>query len=375
MSRKKKIFFTLSSMHGGGAERVASLLCNNWASKGYEVTLVPTYSGRGQCLYELNPSVKLDYLADHVRFHKIPVIGKIIRLLALRKLIKNRKPDVIIAFLTEVNIGTLLATRGLSIPVIVSERTYQPMVPLGSFLENLRKITYPWANAVVVQTQEAKQWQEKNTPKAKVHIIPNPLIFPVPNTDTAYSHSRFIQKEYLHILAVGRLSQEKGHIDLIHAMAQLIKQSPKIKLTILGEGKEREALENAIKNLDLEQHVNLLGRMGNLHDWYQVADLYVMSSHFEGFPNSLLEAMAYGIPCVSYDCPVGPRNLIKHNVNGLLVPLIEGSNGLAKAIHSLIEDSTLRERLGQNSLSVRQAFAIETISSQWEELLDTCTRI
>ena len=370
LKEKKHIFFTLSSMQGGGAERVASLLCNHWASKGYEVTLVPTYSGKGQCLYELNPAVKLDYLADHVRFHKIPIIGKIIRLLALRKLIKNRKPDVIISFLTDVNIGTLLATCSLSIPVIVSERTYQPMMPLGSFLENLRKITYPWANAVVVQTQEARQWQEESTPKAKVHVIPNPLIFPVPNDTPTRAPAEFMKDGCLHILAVGRLSQEKGHIDLIHAMAQLIKQSTKIKLIILGEGKERDALETAIKTLDLEQHVNLVGRVGNLHDWYQVADLYVMSSHFEGFPNSLLEAMAYGKPSISYDCPVGPRNLIKHNINGLLVPLAEGSNGLAVAIRSLIEDPKLRKNLSHNALSARHHYALDGITSQWEELFD-----
>lgn len=369
-SQKKHIFFTLSSMYGGGAERVASLLCNHWANKGYEVTLIPTYSGRGRCGYELDPAVKLDYLADHVRFHKIPVIGKIIRLLALRKLIKSRKPDVIISFLTDVNIGVLLATRGLGISVIVSERTYQPMAELGSFLENLRRITYPWANAVVVQTQESRQWQEKITPKAKVHVIPNPLVFPVTNIPPTRAPAEFTQDGYLHILAVGRLNQEKRHIDLIHAMAQLIKQSTKIKLIILGEGKERGTLETAIKTLDLEQYVNLVGHVGNLHDWYQVADLYVMSSYFEGFPNSLLEAMAYGIPCVSYDCPVGPRSLIKHNVNGLLVPLAEGSNGLATAMHTLIEDSALRDKLGQNALSVRQDLLITTISQKWEELFD-----
>ncbi len=369
--KEKHIFFTLSSMHGGGAERVAALLCNHWVSKGYQVTLVPTYSGRGQCLYELDPAINLDYLADHVRFHKIPIVGKIIRLFALRKLIKTKKPDVIISFLTDVNIGTLLATRGLNTPVIVSERIYQPTIPLGNFLERLRKITYPWANVIVVQTQEAKQWQKENTPNAKISIIPNPLIFPLPNNNPIRSPSEFIQDDWFHILAVGRLAKQKGHIDIIYAMAQLVKQQPKVKLIILGEGKERELLEVTIKNLKLEQHVSLVGRVGNLHDWYRAADLYVMSSYFEGFPNSLLEAMAYGLPCISYDCLTGPRDLIQHRFNGLLIPLQEKSSGLCKAISLLIENSVLRKKLGINAQLLRKNYSIEHIAQEWQKLFDT----
>lgn len=357
-------------MQGGGAERVAALLCNYWVEQGHYVTLVPTYSGRGQCLYELNAAVRLDYLADHVRFHKIPILGKLIRLLALRTLIKNNNPDVIISFLSDVNIATLLATKGLDLTVIVSERTYQPMMYLGIFLESLRKITYPWATSVVVQTQEAKQWQKNSTPKANVRIISNPLTFPLPNESPIIPPTSIIQDDFFYILAVGRLSKEKGQIDIIHAMVLLLKSHPKTKLIILGEGDERPTLEIAISKLNLHQHVKLVGHVGNLHDWYQSVDLYVMSSHFEGFPNSLLEAMAYGLPCVSYDCPVGPRNLIQHGLNGLLVPLQESSNGLYNAISSIIKNPILRKNLGENAQSVKKNQSITNISQKWQKLFD-----
>ena len=123
------------------------------------------------------------------------------------------------------------------------------------------------------------------------------------------------------LLAVGRLEVEKGFDWLIDAFSALATKYPEWDLVILGEGSLRATLEKQVQTSGLARRVFLPGRVGNVGDWYERANLYVMSSRFEGFGNTLGEAMAYGLPAVSFDCETGPRNIIRHETDGLLVPL------------------------------------------------------
>ena len=164
---KKRIFLLVSSMEGGGAERVAALLCNYWVDQGYEVTLMPTFSGRGGCVYPLDGRVRLEYLADRVGGARRTIGSVPRRFWALRRAIKESHADVVVSFLSQLNIVTLLASRGLSVPVVVSERIYPPALPLGRVWETLRRLTYPWAKTVVVQTGDMARWFAKNCPAAQ----------------------------------------------------------------------------------------------------------------------------------------------------------------------------------------------------------------
>ena len=353
----------------GGAERVAATLCNHWVTKGYKVTLMPTFLGRGQCDYPLDSRVQLDYLADYVMSTKNSTFNKIRRLLTLRKILKKENPDIVISFLSNVNIAALLATRGLNIPVIVSERTYPPKLPLPELLEKLRKLTYPWAKWVIVQTPETMEWQKSDSPKSDVKIIPNPVIIPIPCGEPIVDPRGTIKQDTFTILSVGRLVKEKGFDDLINAFSIIHNKFSQWNLVILGEGEEREALQKQIDTLQLSDCITMPGQVGNVAGWYTYADLYVMSSHFEGFPNALLEAMSYGIPAISYDCPVGPRNIISHRINGTLVPLEQGYFGLAGAIINLIEDESLRQQYTEKASLVLQHFSINSICNLWDEAL------
>lgn len=364
-----RILFLVSSMEGGGAERVAALLCNHWVGQGYNVTLVPTYSGRGECLYPLDRRVRLDYLADRVGSRSRSLCNKVRRFIALRRMIRESSPDVIVSFLPHVNVPAVLISCILKIPVVVSERTYPPAMPLGNPLELLRRLTYGRATSVVVQTQRSLQWLEGCCPKARGRLIPNPVAYPLPFGERVVHPDTVVARTRRVTLAVGRLGQEKGLDQLLEAFGALALQNPEWDLIILGEGSEWQNLEQLLDGLGLKGRVHLPGHVGNPGDWYARADLYVLSSRFEGFPNALLEAMSYGLPAVSFDCETGPADIIRDGVDGYLVPPSEGAPGLSRAMEILMRDEGLRKRMGQEAIAVRERFSAQRIMAEWDEVL------
>ena len=366
--KKKHIFFVVSAMGDGGAERVAALLCNYWVAQGYEVTLMPTFSGRGDCVYPLDDRVYLEYLADRVGGARKTIGSMPRRFWALRRAIKESGADVVVSFLSQVNIVTLLASLGLTVPVVVSERTYPPAMPLGLAWETLRRLTYPWAKTVVVQTEDAAKWFAKNCPAARVSVIANPVVFPLPVTDDIKRPAQWLGKNRHMVLAVGRLGEEKGFGQLLQAFALLANDYPTWELVVLGEGEQRERLERELEMLGMGGRVHLPGWVGNLPDWYHRAELYVMSSRFEGFPNALVEAMSHGLPSVSFDCNTGPRDIIRPGVDGVLVTPEQGAKGLAAAMGRLMGDQFLRVRMGKAASEVCERFALERIGSLWDKV-------
>lgn len=365
----KRILFLVSSMQGGGAERVAALLCNHWVAQGHAVTLMPTFSGRGECFYPLDERVVLDYLADRVDSRSRSPINKVRRLLTLRQAIRELSPEVILSFLPHVNIAAIIAALGLEVPVVVSERTYPPAMPLGAALERLRQWTYPWASAVVVQTGQAKGWLARCCPNARGYVIPNPVVYPLPPTEPEINPAAVVETERRLMLAVGRLSEEKQFDLLMVAFESLAKRYPEWDLIILGEGPERQRLEQQREQIGLTDCVHLPGRVGNLSDWYMRANLFVMSSRFEGFPNTLAEAMAHGLPVVSFDCDAGPRDIIRDGVDGYLVQPDAGKTGLSQAMETLMQDEGLRRKMGEAAKEIRQRFSIVRIAAEWDQVL------
>ena len=365
----KKITFLVSSMEGGGAERVAALLSNHWVKQGHQVTLVATFSGRGNCVYPLDHRVKLCYLADHVSSTKNFFWNKINRLITLRRLIHHQKPNVIVSFLSEVNIAAVLATLGLGIPVVISERNYPPFLPLSFGMKKLREWSYPRATAVVLQTKKGLEWLSSEIPKSKGYIIPNPVAYPLPITEPKLIPDHFIDNEKKLLLAVGRLDKQKGFDYLIETFSRLEKRNPQWDLVILGEGPMRKNLELQIEKVKITHRVHLLGRAGNLSDWYNRSSLFVLSSRFEGFPNVLLEAMSHGLPVVSSDCDTGPSDIINHEVNGHLVPQENRLEALEPVLELLMNDHDLRARLSNAATEVRHRFSLESITKQWNYIL------
>jgi len=364
-----RIVFFVSSMQGGGAERVAALLCTRWVERGHDVLLVPTYSGRGECLYPMDERVCLEYLADRVGTTRKTLSSTARRLLAMRALVREFGTDAVLSFLPHVNVVALLATRGLNLPVVVAERVYPPAMDVGPVWSRLRHLAYPWASRVIVQTRPGLDWLASASPRSAGAVIPNPSVCPLPIGEPRIDPGTVISDESRLLLAVGRLEKQKGFDRLIRAFERLVPRLPDWDLVILGEGSERPALESRIAACRLSARVHLPGRVGNLGDWYARADLYVMSSRFEGFPNTLMEAMAHGVPAVSFDCDTGPAELIEDGVNGYLVAPGAGAAGLAERLGALMADATTRRTLGERAAEVRQRYSLERVGAKWDQVL------
>lgn len=354
----------------GGAERVAAHLASEWARQGHVVTLVVTFSGRGECLHPLAQGVRLLFLADLAGRPRRGLPGYLARFRALRALIRSTDASVLVSFLTHVNIAAILASAGLGQRTIVCEHTFPPRVPVGALWSILRRILYPRATRVVMLTQEGVEWLGSHIPAARGTLIPNPVAYPLPSGERTIAPERLVRKDRKLLLAVGRMDAGKQYDRLLHSFASLSLRFPDWDLVILGEGPERTALERLAAVLGIASRVHLPGQVGNPGDWYCRANLFVMSSRYEGFPNSLAEAMAYGCAAVSYDCDTGPRDIIRHGTDGLLVTPVGDVPALARALGHLMADEPERRRMAARAVEVRERFSMVRILRMWDELFE-----
>jgi len=362
-----KLLVFIHSLSSGGAERVATNLTNYWAEKNWEVTIV-TMAGIELDFYKLHPSihrVSLNTTEDSTNL-LVAIKHNYWRVQTLRRVLKQQQPEVALAFMTSANILLAIASRGLNLSVIGAERIHPPMVPLSKVWEWLRRRSYHYLDAVTALTTETAQWLKTNTAVQCVPVIPNAVTYPIASY---LSNVKFnlLSKYSFNLIAVGRLNSQKGFKDLLLAFSVLAPRFPDWHLTILGEGGCRDLLERMRKELKLEQRVSLPGAVGNIGEWYEEADLYVMSSLFEGFPNTLIEAMAYGLPVVSVDCDTGPRDIIRHEVDGLLIPQ-NNNEALVEALATLMSDKLLRHQYSMRAVEIRQRLSMGRIAAMWEKL-------
>ncbi len=366
----QSIVLLVSSMESGGAERAAASLANAWAARGDSVQLVVTFSGRGKCFYALEPRVELVFLADQVARSDRTLIGKAARLLALRRLLARRRPNVVVSFLTNVNIAAIIASAGLGVPVIVSERSYPPADIRRRGQPSLRRLTYPFANCVVMLTHEGLSWLNTAIPRAKGCVIPNAISYPLLPSEPVVPPSDHIAEDRRLLLAVGRLDEGKQFGILVRAFAALASEHARWDLAIIGDGPLKQELKHEVLRRGLDSRIMLPGRAGNIADWYARADLYVMTSRYEGFPNTLAEAMAYGRAAISYDCNTGPRDIIRAETDGLLVQPVGDEYALLSALNRLMANDDERARMGKRASEVRERYSIQRVVSIWDRLFE-----
>ena len=364
-----KILIFTNSLAGGGAERAAATLANFWARQGWGVTIV-TLNPQSEDFYILDPLVRR--MSLNLSGGSSNVLHALLRnarcVAGLRRIILQIRPAVVFSMMSTPNVLLAFASRGISnLCTIGSERCYPPHAPLGRIWDALRSRMYGRLSAVVALTHECAEWIRTNSSATRVVVIPNATVWPLPdNTPRINPHSLCPPGRKV-LLAVGRLDTVKNFTVLVSAFSELAEKYPDWDLVILGEGPEREVLESTVRDKALETRILLPGIAGNVGEWYGRADLYVMTSRSEGFPNALAEALSHGLPAVSFDCDTGPRDIIRHGIDGLLVPAND-SAALTEALDRVMGDAHLRRRLAIRAQDARERFSIERVGKMWEEL-------
>ncbi|WP_460840270.1 glycosyltransferase family 4 protein [Noviherbaspirillum agri] len=359
------IILLTSSMGGGGAERVATTLCNAWAARGDRVSLIATFSGGGSgAFYPISESVEFFYLADKAGTTQKGVTGYVRRIVTLRRLIRETAPDVIVSFLPNVNVAALLSSAFLGIPIIICERSDPSGRSYPWALKMLCRLSYRFADMLTVQTQAVATKVGRIFPGVeKVRTIPNPL----PEGVLAATAKHVDRKSPRRVLlSLGRLSPEKQIGRLLDAFAVVAPSFPDWDLHIYGDGRSQTELQQQILALGLAGRTMLMGATDQPWEVMAHADAFVMVSAYEGFPNALLEAMGIGLPCVVFDCPSGPREITSNGRDALLVPLND-QDGLAAALASMMGDIGLRRALGSRAReSVRRRFSLGSVLREWD---------
>ena len=244
--------------------------------------------------------------------------------------------------------------------MIVSERNNPFRKPLGPAWSMLRRWSYRYASGVVTQTADYMRYFSEAIQR-RGHVIPNPVPFPK-NIVSARLNSRSMV-----VLAVGRLVRQKGFDRLLAAFSMIAAEHAEWSLTIWGEGEDRQRLERLRDRLGLRRRVSFPGWTAEPFEEMRRAGLFVMSSRYEGFPMALCEAMACGVPVISFNCP-GPRDIVRDGIDGILVSA-DDVEALAAAMDRLMGDQSERDRLGANGVQIATRFQKEHVMEKWETLV------
>lgn len=363
-----RILFVLYSLSAGGAERVTVNLANYWAGLGFKVTIV-TLASKETDAYALSNEVRRVSLelAGISANSLIAVINNGLRIRALRRLLHGEKPDVVIGMMARSNCLLALAGVPAGCVAIGVEHTYPPAANLGFIWQRLRRHSYRWLDAVVSLTDQGTAWIEEHTHARHVATIANPVMYPLPRNEPFVPPDRYLKPDRKTLISVGRLEVNKGFARSIRAFARIAHEFPDWQYVILGQGALRGELENLVSQLSMQDQIYLVGQAGNVGDWYTAADAYIMASLVEGFPNVLIEAMAHGLPVLSVDCLTGPREIIRHRENGMLVPQ-DDPEALREGLSELMSNGVLRRNLASAATEVSEHLSLAKIATEWEDL-------
>ncbi|ENV47590.1 hypothetical protein P255_01951 [Acinetobacter brisouii CIP 110357] len=331
-----KLMIVIPTLGSGGAERVVSTLANIWVNE-KDLDLSITLLNKSEDFYSIDNSIKIYRLNYEGGLGLVKKsIGLFKTIIKLQQLIIREKPDVVLTFIREANIFTLLACNRTNTKVVISERD-SPNANISKIYSFLRKYTYKKAAGIIAQTHEYKQFIMQEIGNENVLVIPNPI-----REIQKYD----VEKEQI-ILNVGRLIKEKGQSFLLQAFAK-IEDKRDWRIVILGDGYLRDELEKLVESLNLKAYVDFKGATKEVDYWLNKSSIFAFPSISEGFPNALAEALVAGLPCVSFDCTAGPKDLIVSRINGLLIDTYD-VDAFSESLKQLMTSSELRDYLSKNT--------------------------
>lgn len=354
------IIFIIHDMRGGGAQRVALTLIDEWIRQGRKVHVITW----------LAPETDFFVLPDAVRR---TVIGKrpqnsgrlaahlsnVRAISRIRRSLRRDNPKAVVSFITVTNIFVILAAFGLKNRLLISERNDPTRQIAGPVWGALRWFLYRFADVVTANTTHAVEAMTGYVPTRKLAVVANPVVLAPPVAPGDRSAV---------ILSVGRLVPQKNQRLIIAALSSLKTRAGDWRVEILGEGPERVALTALAESSGIADRVALPGTVPDPSPHYRAAGIFVLSSVYEGTPNVLLEAMAHGLPCIVSDSLPGALEYVEDRVSGLIFQSGDASH-LAECLAALIEDPDLRRRLGDEARKRMEGYSVEKVSAQWDALL------
>ena len=351
MEKKTKIVFIIPNMTGGGTERVISLLSGEYVKRGYQVAIMQ-FAGYEHA-YELDERVE-DFSVGRQSGGNPLIWGR--RLRDMRRYFKENPDCHIFAFAVMGAVFSAIATIGMKGPMLVSERSNPESC--SSNTRGLRNWAYRRADVITFQTADGIGYFPKDIAR-KAAIIPNPVDASIP--------LRYEGERAKKIVAVGRLHGEKNHALLLEAFADFREQREDYELHIYGQGELEEKLKAYAEELGIAKSVVWHGFTRRVKEEIVDSRMFVLPSDYEGISNSMLEALAMGIPTICTDCPIGgARVYIEDGVSGLLVP-VRDRRALAEAMLKVARDDALAERLSVNGAKVREKYSLDKIAELFLE--------
>lgn len=392
--KKKKVSFFIDSLGGGGAERVVSVLCKEFAAKGYEIDVLMLK--KREIAYPMPETVSLYYVEDmpvttnygkitrkvfniwnHFRFRiYIPILRKIgynqypkvnetsfffyaQYALPYREYLRNNEGCTSFGFLIRSNIAMLMAAKGVKGKSIFCERNNPIRPDMPSNIIRIRDRIYKTCDAAVFQTEEEREYYTKL--RYDTAVIPNPIKEGLPE--------RYEGERRHEIVNFCRMNAQKNLKLLIDAFELLLKDYPDYTLRIYGRGVEKENLQSYIDSKKLNASVFLEDFASNIHEIIRDAAMFVSTSDYEGLSNSMIEAMAIGMPCVCTDCAGGgARMMIQDHENGILVP-VGDVQAVYEGMAEIINDKELEKKLSINAVKIQEELSVSRIVEKWDEMI------
>ena len=375
-----KIFYIYTALlTQGGADRVLTEKANYLAEHGYEVGIITdTQMGRPP-VFPLSPKVKLINL--DIDFNKEYGHNIVVRTMlyyqlmrqykrAMARVFRQEKPDIIITtmgrdldFLTDISgsatvIGEAHTTKHfLRNFHLMEQRGGVYSLIVKWWRKKMERNTRKLSALVLLTKEDADSW--KGT--TRTYVIPNSLPFN-PGTTSTLANKQAI--------AVGRYNNAKGYKYMIEAWRLVYQQHPDWKINIYGSGELKEQVRALIHEYGLQDVMIMNEPTDDIMQKYLESSICVVSSRYEGFSMVLLEAMACGVPCVAFDCPHGPRNILHNGEDGFLVKYLDTAE-LARHISLLMDDEQLRQQIGRKAKANIQRYAQEAVMKQWTDLFET----
>lgn len=398
-TKPKRLALVIAHLGPGGAQRVVATAANAFAEQGVETHVVTVLDDHADA-YKLDPLVRRHWVKHSKKLIGKPtpqegpnsssdleirkeLIQKFVftnsiqnmvrrplnavrfgitlnaRVRSLRRVIRSINPDAVLSFLTQTNILTILATRGLAVRTLVSERNDPRLQKTRRRVAFLRKLTYPWADVVTANTYGALEAMESFVPKSDLAFLPNLLRLQDASPSTCFAGPAFV--------TVTRLVEQKGVDILLKAAAQAFEHLPQWRLAIVGDGPLQAKLKLLASELGIETRVDWHGHVEDPIALIRSADVFVLTSRFEGSPNALLEAMACGLPSIVSNASPGPVELMGTEA-GLIVPT-ENIGATARAMITLAQDQEMRKRLGAAAFDRTSLHHLDNAIQVWRDLL------